>query len=146
MSTSILSDSNVSGVSTIVSRSRVYSDFDLTMQIHPIRKSLIPLKDIEAVKASVRNLVLTSFMERPFQPRLGSNLRAILFEPADLFTAMSLKDAITNVLIEYEPRVDDIIVQVWDDPDNNAYSVTVTFTVISVSESVEVSLLIERLR
>jgi phage baseplate assembly protein W len=141
-----LSDYNGATVSGTVAQKRLYADFDMMMSIHPIKKTLSPLKDIDAVKASVKHLVLTNFYERPFQPQLGSNLRALLFEQADAFTAIALKKAIIDVLIEYEPRVDNITCQISDDPDNNSYVVTVGFTVISLSSNTEVTLSVQRLR
>lgn len=132
--------------SVIVSRRRQYSDLDLDFNVHPVRKSLIPLTDIDAVKQSVKNLILTNFFERPFSPRIGSNLRDLLFEPADEFTALSLKKAIVDVIHEYEPRVDNIQVSIFDRPDNNAYAVTVAFRVITLSTQAEIALEIVRLR
>ena len=60
--------------------SRVFSDLDLDFQMNTVTKDVPFLKDVEAVKRSVKNLIQTNYYERPFQPELGSNLRAMLFE------------------------------------------------------------------
>ena len=64
--------SDASGKSIITSRSVVYSDFDLSFLKHPNTKDITILKDLDAVKQSIKNLILTSRGERPFQPTLGT--------------------------------------------------------------------------
>ena len=147
MSTEILSDKNVAlRRAAVVSKRRQYSDLDLSLTLHPDFHDIIPLVDIDAVKNSVKNLILTNFYERPFQPELGSNLRALLFEPADRITTAVLRNRIRRVLKVYEPRVDSVTIQVKDDSDRNRYDVTLGFRVISVDEQVDVTLYLERIR
>jgi phage baseplate assembly protein W len=105
-----------------------------------------PLIDIDAVKASVKNLILTNYNERPFQPKLGSNLRALLFEPADRLTAVSIRESIKRVIAQYEPRVDSVTVQILDDSDRNRYHVTIGFRVITIDTEVNISVYLVRLR
>lgn len=147
MSIEILSDANVSQrVSQVVSKKRQYSDLDMSLTIHPDFHDIIPLVDVDAVKASVRNLVLTNFNERMFQPRVGSNLRALLFEPADRFTAIAMKDGIRGVLERYEPRVDQITIIVTDMSDKNRYDITLGFRVIATNQPINMSLYLVRVR
>jgi len=70
----------------IVSKKKPWSDLDLSLKIHPIRKDIIPLKDDAAIKNAVKNLLISNFYERPFQDDLGANLRGLLYEPADVIT------------------------------------------------------------
>ena len=99
----LLSDYNTTELaSAIVSKTRPYSDLDLSLTVHPDLRDIVPLTDIDAVKSSVRNLVLTNFNERPFQPALGSNLRGLLFEPADKFTIAVLRQYLYDVLAKHE--------------------------------------------
>jgi phage baseplate assembly protein W len=147
MSTETLSDYNVSGQRTaLVSRSKQYSDLDLSLIPHPNKKDIIPLTDIDAVRNSVKNLILTSRYERPFQPNLGSGISSLLFENSGPDTLFLLKSYIRNVISNYEPRVNDIKVIVEDDSDNNAYYITVSFNVISVDTAANVELYLERVR
>ena len=132
--------------SLIVSKNRPYSDFDLAMYMHPNTMDIMPLEDLDAVKQAVKNLVLTNFNERPFNPRLGSNIRGFLFEPADVFTIVSLRNAIHRVITQYEPRVDSVTVQVVDNSDENRYDVTIGFRVITLSVDVTFDLYLTRLR
>jgi len=132
-----LSDYNVRNrVSAVVSKQKPYSDLDMSLDINPSTRDIVPFYDIAAVKNSVKNLILTSFSERPFDPEYGSNLTALLFEPVDKFTRNSLKNAIIRVISVYEPRVDSLVVEVDDQPDNNRYQVTLGFRVITLNHSV----------
>ena len=71
------------GTVSVTSATKGFSDLNLQMIPHPQKRDIIPLKDNAAVKNAVRNLLLTNFFERPFQPTVGANLRGLLFEPAD---------------------------------------------------------------
>jgi phage baseplate assembly protein W len=105
-----------------------------------------PLRDIDAVKQAVKNLVLTNLFERPFHPEIGGNVTSKLFEPADKFTAIEIRDEIREVLKIFEPRVTGVRVQVFDNSDANAYVVNIGFTVINLQLETEVSFNLQRLR
>ena len=77
--------------SSVVSRKRGFSDLNLKLTKHPIRKDIIPLKDDAAIKNAVKNLLISNFYERPFQPTLGANLRGLLFEPVGVLTNIELR-------------------------------------------------------
>ena len=106
----ILSDFNSSTItSSNVAKKNVYSDLDLTFIIHPVLRDIRPITDIAAVKNSIKNIVLTSFYDHPFHPEIGSGVRALLFEPASIFTALSLKDEIQRCLGKFEPRINNVL-------------------------------------
>jgi phage baseplate assembly protein W len=128
-----------------VARSKGYSDLDLSLRLHPIRKDIVPLKDDQALKNSVKNLILTNFFERPFQSNLGGNLRGILFEPADAITELALEDNIKRVL-KREPRIKTLFVEVIDLADNNAYRITVKFLIKQFDTASQVEIVLRRLR
>lgn len=140
----ILSDFNDKKSSNI-SRENVYSDLDLSFNIHPTTNDIRPVLDIDAVKNSISNLVQTSFLERPFHPEIGAGIRALLFEPVDLFTALSLKDSIATVIDQFEPRVKNVTIQIQDDSERNAYVITIGFTVFN-DRNEEFELYLSRLR
>jgi phage baseplate assembly protein W len=126
----ILSDFNITAkASSNIARTRLYSDLNLGFAINPITKDINPVTDIDAVKNSLKNLMLTNFYDRPFQPTLGSGLTRLLFESANVFTIMELKDAIEKVINNHEPRVTDVNVDVIDNSDLNEYRVTIYFRV-----------------
>ena len=147
MSTENLSDYNVSGQrSSLVSRDKEYSDLNLSLIPHPNKKDIIPLTDTDAVRNSIKNLILTNRYERLFQPDLGSGINSLLFENSGPDTIFLLRSYIKDVIANYEPRVSDVYVLVEDDSDNNAYYITVSFNVVSVDTAAEVQLYLERVR
>ena len=83
---------------------RIYSDLDLDFQMNPVTKDVPFLKDVEAVKRSVRNLMQTNYYERPFNPELGSNLRAMLFENITPQMSHMISKFIEKLIAAYEPR------------------------------------------
>ena len=126
--------------------SRIYSDLDLDFQMNTVTKDVPFLKDVEAVKRSVKNLIQTNYYERPFQPELGSNLRAMLFENMTPQISHLITKQIEQLLQTYEPRAE--IVQVMTRPnlDKNAYQVTISFYVVNHPEPIAVETMLERLR
>jgi phage baseplate assembly protein W len=134
------------GKANIVARESIYSDIDTLFIPNPVTGDINPIKDIEAIKKSVINLILTNFYERPFQPEIGCNVRGLLFEPADPITISDLEDAAKQVLDNFEPRVAVLDVSATDDPDNNSYSMTIQFQILSTEQVSEVTTVLERLR
>ena len=110
--------------------SRSFKDISLSFDPHPVTKDLPVLKNQTAIIRSIRNLVETIPNERFFNPTLGSNVRSSLFEFVDFGTASIVRDQITNVISNYEPRVTDVEVQVDPRPDTNEFEVTVIFDII----------------
>ena len=129
-----------------VARKKSWADLNLKLTLHPIRKDIIPLRDDQAIKNSVKNLILTNFFERPFQPQVGANLRGLLFEPADAITKYELSDGVKQVLIDYEPRIRVNRVGIEDQSDRNAYRITVHFQIIEMDLNTEVQVVLQRLR
>lgn len=134
------------GKASIVARDSIYSDLDLLLIPNPVTGDINPVKDTEAIKKSVINLILTNFYERPFQPEIGCNVRGLLFEPADPITISDLEDAARQVLENFEPRVAVINVSASDDADNNSYSMSIEFQILSTDQVAEVTTILERLR
>jgi phage baseplate assembly protein W len=127
-------------------RKRIYSDIPLNLTIHPNTKDLTVVKDIDAVKISVKNLVMTNFMERPFQPTLGSGVTGLLFENNDAFTKESIKDEIYRVLKEHESRANGVQVEVLDNSERNEYLINIKFNVIFSQIRQEIEFYLERIR
>ena len=126
---------------------QVFKDINLNFTKHPITGDISKLTNVEAVKRSVRNLVNTNFYERPFHPEIGSDVRAILFEPVTPVTADVLKRYVEDVIGNFEPRAEVISVNVNANPDSNSYGVEIRFYIVNASSGLEtVNLFLERLR
>jgi len=137
--TSVVSDASASS-------SERYSDLNLQMIPHPQKKDVLPIFGEQAVKNAIRTLLLTNFMERPFQPTLGANLRSLLFEPNDAVTRLALKDAVRNVLERNEPRIENVNVVIEPTNNENAYRVVVVFSIKETDSVQDVEINLRRLR
>ena len=133
-------------VSITSSRVSRYSDLNLQMIPHPLKKDIIPLKDDAAVKNAVRNLLLTNFFERPFNPTMGANLRGLLFEPNDAITRLAMEDGIRNVLEQHEPRIENINILVETTANENEYRVVVVFSIKENDSVQDIEINLRRLR
>jgi phage baseplate assembly protein W len=140
----LLSDYNLSQSSNIA-RQRVYADLDNSFSIHPIYNDVLPLLDLDAVKQSLKNLLLTNTYDRPFQPNIGSNIRNLLFENASILVELELQDKIKKTIAQYEPRIRNPIVNVTDESDKNAYRVSISFEV-SYDTNTEIIIYLTRTR
>ena len=110
--------------------SRSFKDISLSFDPHPVTKDLPILKNERAIIRSIRNLVETIPTERFFNSLLGSNVRSSLFEFVDYGTASIVQNQIEIIIENYEPRVDNVKVEVDPQPDNNSFEVTVIFDII----------------
>ena len=93
-------------------------------------KDLPILKNARAITRSVQNLVETIPTERFFQPLLGSDVRASLFDFVDFATASVIEEQIITTVNNFEPRVDNVSVEVDPQPDNNTFAVTVFYDIV----------------
>ena len=125
---------------------RVWTDLDLDFTKHPITDDISKKRGVEAIKRSVRNLLLTNKYERPFNPDLGSGIMGLLFELVSPTTANVLELAIKEVLENYEPRIIIDNIRIQGDIDRNGYHITLEFTPINTLQPVTIELFLERLR
>ena len=130
----------------VTARQVGHRDLDLSLKIHPIRKDIIPLKDDNAIKNAIRNLLVSNFSDRPFQRDKGANLRALLFEPADTITEVAMVQNIRKVIRKYEPRVNIIKISVNNLADQNAYRIIVRFLIKEFDRQDNVEVILRRLR
>ena len=110
--------------------SRGFKDISLSFNPHPVTKDLTILKNENAIKKSVRNLVQTIPTERFFNSILGSYVRDSLFDFVDFGTASAIQDQIEITIQNFEPRVENVVVEVEPRPDLNEFEVTVIFDIV----------------
>jgi phage baseplate assembly protein W len=127
-------------------RSKIFKDLDLDFGAHPVTGDVRKKVGDEAIKRSVRNLVLTNFYERPFRSYIGSNAQKLLFEPINPLTSTFLKDAITEVIRNFEPRVSLLDVSVNVSEDQNGYVATLRFYINNVPVPIISTIFLERIR
>ena len=135
------------GQNDINRNARQYTDLDLFFGKKDTSSDINMVTDIQAVKRSVRNLVLTNHYEKPFHPEIGSGVRDMLFEPMTPLTAHVLTRKIEDVIVNFEPRVRLIDITAWPNLDRNEYECTISFFVVNTpTELVDLTVFLERLR
>ena len=126
---------------------RQYKDLDLFFSRKRGSNDIAKITDIEAVKRSVRNLVLTNFYEKPFHPEIGSGVRDMLFENKTPITAVVLARKVEDVIENFEPRARLIGVRALPNLDRNEYEVTIEFFVVNTpTELIDMTIFLEVLR
>lgn len=124
----------------------ISSDFHKDLSLVPGKGDIARKSNEEAVKESIKNLVLTGRGERPFQPDLGCDVRELLFENATPQTLELIKTTIENVIKTYEPRCNLIGVDVTGAVDSNTITITIVFTLINTLEPVSFNIILDRIR
>lgn len=147
MSVGNLSDKNfASGVATPVAKTRKYKDINLRSGIHPTTGDIVKLTDIEAIKRSVSNIILTRKGESLFFPQRGTEIDDYLFEFADDITKSLFGQELKRQIELFEPRVKVYSIAIDMKPNNNEMVATVKMTVVDLQQIIDLSVVIERLR
>jgi hypothetical protein len=123
-----------------------YSDIFINLNMHPGNNQLARHTNENAVKRSIKSLVLTAPNERLFQPDIKCEIRRALFEPMDAIMGTTIKTLIEQVIKNHEPRANLLDVIVKPDYDNQAYEVTILFAMINIPDPVQLSLKLSRIR
>ena len=126
---------------------QIYKDLDLFFGKKSATKDISKVNGVQAIKRSVRNLILTNIYEKPFHPEIGSGIRGLLFEPLSPITAFVLSQKVEDAIENFEPRARLVGVRANPDLDRNAYEISVEFYVQNAPiELVDTTVLLERLR
>ena len=129
-----------------MANTRTFSDLDLGFFSHPVSRDVSKKYNENAIKQSLRNLILTKNYERPFRSDVGSQIKSLLFEPITPMMSAVIKRTIENTISTYEPRVNLLDVSVLLSPDNNSVYVTIVFNIVNTSTPISVDLILERTR
>jgi phage baseplate assembly protein W len=124
----------------------LYTDFKTTFDVHPGSNDLIALRDEDAVKQSVINIIKTSRYERPFQPNFGCLITDLLFENQDFQTVRMARRVILDAIALYEPRAKVLSVVVSPTPDENGLEIAVVFSLINNQTPITLQLVLTKVR
>lgn len=124
----------------------LYSDFRKDLLTSPLSEDIVMLKDEDAVKDSIKNLLLTDPGERPMQPYLGGGIREMLFENITPSTLKLIKDKVKTTIDVYEPRAELIDVTVSSEIDDNTVGVNVVFYIRNRQQPITLDVILERIR
>ena len=126
---------------------QTFKDLNVSFKSHPITKDLVSVKDNNAIKQSIVNLLLTNRGERLFNPNIGSDIRTLLFEPMDYGVAAIIKSKIVDTLTDYEPRIRILELYVIPNFDTNGFEVSLEYEIIGREDTpINVEFFLERTR
>ena len=112
--------------------SRAFKDINLSFKRHPVTNDVITIRDEDAIKRSVKNIIFTILGEKPFEPNFGSVINDSLFELDTSLNQVRISDEIIQSLNSYEPRIDNIDVTVEIYPDSNELNCTVQYDIVGI--------------
>lgn len=123
----------------------IFTDLDATFTKHPVTSDIGRLTNVDAIKRSVKNLLLTKRFERPFEPDVSSRIAGLLFEPLGATTELAIQKEIYNALETFEPRivVDDVLVNANSQEDG--YNVGIVFSIVNSFERLEIEFFLSRI-
>lgn len=133
-------------MATINRSIRTFSDFNLLFTAHPSTADVVTVTNENAVKAAIRNLILTKNYERPFHPEIGCQVSSLLFENFTPITKFIMEQTIRDVLEKFEPRARLTGIFVDEMPDDNAINVSVQFTLNNIERPITVNTILTRTR
>ena len=123
--------------------SRAFKDINLSFKRHPVTNDVVAIRDEDAIKRSVKNIIFTITGEKPFEPTFGSVINDSLFELSTSLNEIAVSDAIQSALLNFEPRIDNIVATVTVAPDSNEMNATVQYDITGIpapTQSVQVLL------
>ena len=112
--------------------SRAFKDINLSFKRHPVTNDVVVIRDEDAIKRSVKNIIFTILGEKPFEPNFGSVISESLFDLNTSLNEVRVSDEIKQSLLNYEPRIDNIDVTVTVTPDTNEMNCTVQYEIVGL--------------
>ncbi len=113
--------------------SQGFKDISLSFKKHPVTDDILVLKNEDAIKRSVQNLVRIIRGEVFFNELLGTRISGSLFELANSDYVDPMKTEIETVIKNFEPRVKNLDVDFNSFPDQNAVEVIINYEIVGLS-------------
>lgn len=135
-----------------ISKELTFSDVNVSFTPHPATGKLPVLKNADAVKRAVRNLILTNKYERPYQPNFGGNIVAQLFElnaeggNISYVDQYAIRNQIETMINNYEKRAKVTDIQTEFNEQTNQLNVTIRFQIVNQRLPVDLTISIQRVR
>ena len=112
--------------------SRAFKDINLSFKRHPVTNDVVTIRNEDAIKRSVRNIIFTILGEKPFEPNFGSVINESLFDLNTNLSEIRVSDEIRSSLLIYEPRISNVDVNVTISPDTNEMNCTVQYDITGI--------------
>ena len=133
-------------ISTIFTKTRPYKDVSLTFARNVVTSDVVTVSGADAVKRSIKLLIMSRAGETPFFPEFGSRIFALLFEPIDPITTVLLQHEIHATIAAYEPRVNIRQLTATPSSDEQGYDIDCLFTIVNQVAPITLTLYLSRLR
>ena len=118
--------------------SQGFKDINLSFKRHPVTNDVVAIRDEDAIKRSVKNIIFTTLGEKPFMPQFGSVISESLFELSTNLNEVRITDEIKTSLMNYEPRIDNLDITVSLYPDSNEMNVTVQYDIVGMTAETQI--------
>ena len=112
--------------------SRAFKDINLSFKRHPVTNDVLTVSDEDAIKRSVKNIIFTILGEKPFEPKFGSVISQSLFDLNTNLNEIRISDEIKQSLLNYEPRIDNVVVTASIYPDSNELNCIVQYDIVGI--------------
>ena len=112
--------------------SRAFKDINLSFKRHPVTNDVLTIRDEDAIKRSVKNIIFTIIGEKPFEPDFGSVINDSLFDLSTNLSEIRVSDEIRQSLLNFEPRIENIDITVTVVPDSNELNCTVQYDIVGL--------------
>ena len=136
-------DYSNSGAS-IVSDKDSFADLDLNFTAHPVTEDIVAKKDANAIRQSVKNILLTNHYERPFKPNFGANLRSMIFELTTPGMAQMFQRSLRKAISTTEPRVSNVFIRAVDR--DNSVDITIAYNIEGIVDQQNLEVSVSRVR
>ena len=112
--------------------SRAFKDINLSFKRHPVTNDVVTIRNEDAIKRSVKNIIFTILGEKPFEPNFGSVINQSLFDLSTNLNEIRISDEIKQSLLNYEPRIDNVVVTASIYPDSNELNCIVQYDIVGI--------------
>ena len=112
--------------------SRAFKDINLSFKRHPVTNDVLTVSDEDAIKRSVKNIIFTILGEKPFEPNFGSVINQSLFDLNTNLSEIRVSDEIKQSLLNYEPRIDNIVATTTIYPDSNELNCIIQYDIVGI--------------
>ena len=113
--------------------SRAFKDINLSFKRHPVTNDVVTIRDEDAIKRSVKNIIFTILGEKPFEPRFGSVINEALFDLDSAYSDILAQDEIKSSVLKFEPRISNLEVTVTIAPDTNEMNCVIQYDIVGLS-------------
>ena len=112
--------------------SKEFKDVNLSFKRHPVTNDVVTIRNEDAIKRSVKNIIFTILGEKPFQPLFGSVVNQALFDLTTEYDEILIQDEIKSSILKFEPRISNLRVTTTVYPNSNELNCVVQYDIVGL--------------